>query len=168
MKHEEMVAKLCKPGRDIAEDLNSNMTDYRTLMNVAHNCVEAGQQLDKAKKQAIYNKAIGLRVSNGPIPTTITPLRADFLHMAVGIVGEATELLESVLTVIEGGGLDLPHLIEECGDLEFYLEGLRQAIHVSREEILKSNINKLSKRYEGFNYSDKAAQKRADKISPQS
>jgi hypothetical protein len=55
------------------------------------------------------------------------------------------------------------NVIEELGDLEFYMEQLRQALLLSREETLAANIAKLSKRYEGLNYSDAAAQARADK-----
>lgn len=59
--------------------------------------------------------------------------------------------------------LDRENVIEELGDLEFYLEGIRQGLGLTREECLEHNIRKLSKRYEGLKYSDKAAQDRADK-----
>jgi len=59
--------------------------------------------------------------------------------------------------------MNLEGLIEELGDLEFYLEGLRQGLGVTREEILEGNIAKLTKRYSEGSYSDKAANERADK-----
>jgi hypothetical protein len=58
-------------------------------------------------------------------------------------------------------------VIEELGDLEFYMEGLRQGFGITREEVLTTNIYKLAlgpkARYKGGKYSDKAAQDRADK-----
>ena len=54
-------------------------------------------------------------------------------------------------------------MIEELGDLEFYMEGLRQGLGITRQETIDANVERLSKRYEGLRYSDKSAQLRADK-----
>ena len=87
------------------------------------------------------------------------------LHMAVGISGESGELLDAVKkAVIYRKPLDRENVVEELGDLEFYMEGLRQGLGISRSEVLEANIRKLSKRYQD-GYSDKAAQDRADKNS---
>lgn len=86
------------------------------------------------------------------------------LHMAVGISGEAGELIDAIKkNVIYQKKLDRENVIEELGDLEFYMQGLRDALHITREECLVHNLNKLGKRYEGHKYSDEAAQARADK-----
>jgi NTP pyrophosphatase (non-canonical NTP hydrolase) len=88
---------------------------------------------------------------------------ANLLHMVIGISGEAGELLDAVKkAVIYRKELDRANVIEEIGDIEFYLEGLRQELGVSREECLAANVAKLQKRY-GDKYSDSAAQIRADK-----
>jgi len=85
-------------------------------------------------------------------------------HMATGISGEAGELLDAIKkNVIYRKPLDHENVIEELGDLEFYMEGLRQGLGITREETLTHNIAKLSKRYEGLKYSDAAAKERADK-----
>lgn len=84
--------------------------------------------------------------------------------MAVGIIGEAGELIDAVKRqAIYCKPIDLANVIEELGDIEFYLEGLRSSLGITREQTLESNITKLSKRYADFTYSDKAAQERADK-----
>lgn len=94
----------------------------------------------------------------------MTPKEAHELHMAVGVSGESGELLDAIKkNVIYRKPLDRENVIEELGDLEFYMEGLRQSLGITREETLKANIEKLSKRYEGFRYSDQQAQDRADK-----
>jgi NTP pyrophosphatase (non-canonical NTP hydrolase) len=98
------------------------------------------------------------------IVASLTPDDAHLLHMTIGVSGEAGELLDAVKkAVIYRKPLDRQNVIEELGDLEFYLEGIRAALGVTREECLEANIDKLSVRYKGLSYSDTAAQERADK-----
>ena len=83
--------------------------------------------------------------------------------MALGISGEAGELLDAIKkSVIYLRPLDIPNIIEELGDLEFYMEGLRERLNITREQVLQNNINKLTIRY-GKMYSDKSANERKDK-----
>lgn len=97
------------------------------------------------------------------IVESLTPEKAHLLHMAVGLAGEAGELLDAVKKhVIYNKPLDEENVKEEMGDIEFYKEGIRQGVGISRDEILQANIAKLSVRY-SQGYSDKAAQVRADK-----
>lgn len=98
------------------------------------------------------------------IVETLTPEKAHYLHMAVGIVGEAGELIDGIKkAVIYNKSLDRDNMVEELGDIEFYLEGLRQGLGITREETLAGNISKLKVRYDGLKYSDAQAQARADK-----
>ena len=100
------------------------------------------------------------------IIANLTPAAADAWHHATGISGEAGELLDAIKKhVIYNKPLDRDNVIEELGDLEFYMEGLRQNLGVTRQETIAANINKLSVRYAGLKYSDKAAQERADKVA---
>lgn len=95
---------------------------------------------------------------------TLTPAKADLLHGAVGISGEAGELLDAVKKhVIYNKPLDIENVIEELGDLEFYIEQVRQNLGLTRQVTLDANIAKLSVRYAGLTYTDTAAQVRADK-----
>jgi NTP pyrophosphatase (non-canonical NTP hydrolase) len=85
------------------------------------------------------------------------------MHAAVGISGEAGELLDAVKkTWVYGKELDRVNLIEELGDIEWYLEALRQLLDVTREEVIAANIEKLTKRYP-VQYTDELALKRLDK-----
>lgn len=97
------------------------------------------------------------------IQESISPDTAHLLHMAMGIAGEAGELLDAVKkSVVYCQPLLISDMMEELGDLEFYMEGLRQYLRVSRKQTLEANVSKLRDRFsEG--YSDKAAQERVDK-----
>jgi NTP pyrophosphatase (non-canonical NTP hydrolase) len=106
----------------------------------------------------------GLAKPGAEIVATLTAEDAHQLHMAVGIAGEAGELLDAVKkAAIYRKPIDRANVVEELGDLEFYMEGLRQGLGITREEVLAGNISKLSKRYATLTYSDSAAQQRADK-----
>jgi len=98
------------------------------------------------------------------INTELTDGDCNLLHMTIGVSGEAGELLDAVKkAVIYRKPLDRENVIEELGDIEFFLEGIRQELKISREECLEGNMNKLKSRYEKLTYSNEAAQERVDK-----
>jgi len=95
---------------------------------------------------------------------SLTPQKAHLWHMASCVCGEGGELFDAIKKgAIYNKEIDLENVIEELGDIEFYLEGIRSALKISRELTLAHNKNKLSKRYVGLTYSDKSAQERRDK-----
>lgn len=94
----------------------------------------------------------------------LDPRKADLWHHATGVSGEAGELLDAVKkSAIYDKPIDRENVIEELGDLEFYMQGVRDNLGITREETLRANITKLSKRYASGSYSNAEAQNRADK-----
>lgn len=112
-----------------------------------------------------YQTMVGQLVKPGEqIQRELSPAQANALHMAVGAAGEAGELLDAIKRwTIYQKPLDRKNVIEELGDIEFFLEGLRQELQISRDETLVGNMQKLSKRYHQGSYSNEQAQQRADK-----
>lgn len=87
------------------------------------------------------------------------------LHAALGICGEAGELADAIKKhVIYGKGLDRENVVEELGDLRFYMEALMNIVGVTDEEVLQYNATKLAKRYPKGEYSNVAAIARLDKV----
>jgi NTP pyrophosphatase (non-canonical NTP hydrolase) len=85
------------------------------------------------------------------------------MHCAVGISGEAGELLDAVKKLwVYGKPLELANVIEELGDIEWYMQALRSLLGVTREEVIDANIAKLSIRYP-IEYTDELAVRRLDK-----
>ena len=164
--HPEMVKALVKPGQQILDETGHR--DRRVLTRAILNHIRAGESLDNAKKQ-VFNR--NTKYDEPPFQGLAewknwTPQSVDALHMAVGLAGETAEVLQKIFHCIidpDFHQLTDSELEEELGDVEFYMEGLRQALELTREGCLENNINKLGKRYEGFEYSDKKAQDRADK-----
>ena len=95
----------------------------------------------------------------------LTPTQAHLLHMAVGVSGEAGELLDAVKKhCVYQQQIDLDNIKEEAGDILFYLTGLLNELDMSLEECINANTAKLSKRYASGSYSNEAAIARADKV----
>jgi len=133
---------------DHLEDSNGHTCAAATTPTVIHSCL-----------------VTALVKSPEAIQSTLTPEKIDLIHAVLGISGEAGELLDAVKkAAIYNKPLDRENVIEELGDLEFYMEQLRQRLDITREQTLDANIAKLGVRYAGLQYSDAAAQKRADKI----
>ena len=142
------------------------MSKQRPAGSLLHEAVtraiNTGALLDQVKKQVINGKSLGLVAKIPMHKPDLTPDQCHLLHMAIGIAGEAAELLEEVANhAFLGHPLGEMKAIRELGDIAFYEEGFRQGMGVSRETVLDENIDKLRTRYpEG--YSDAALQLRAD------
>ena len=99
-------------------------------------------------------------------------LKMNLLHAAVGISGEAGELLDvckkmwvyeqSIGTLNKEGKSHHKNLIEELGDVMFYVQMMCNHIGIELEEVVALNKEKLMKRYQQ-RYSDADAAARKDK-----
>lgn len=99
---------------------------------------------------------------------SLGPAKCNLLHALLGLCGEVGEIDDTIKKhVIYNQPLDRENLIEELGDMEFYLAQLRQAIDTDRDFVLQQNMSKLAKRYPNFSYTDAHAKNRLDKIGPQ-
>lgn len=85
------------------------------------------------------------------------------VHASMGIAGEAGEVVDAVKkTWIYGKPLDTENILEECGDLLFYIQALLTENGFTLEDAMRHNFAKLAKRYPQ-GYTDNAAIERADK-----
>ena len=84
--------------------------------------------------------------------------------MGVGVASEAGELLDALKkAIIYQRPLDRQNVVEEIGDIRFYLAGLMNELGITEMDILEACNAKLAKRYASGGYSDQQAQDRADK-----
>lgn len=95
----------------------------------------------------------------------LTPKNAHLWHMASCVCGEAGELFDAIKkpAIYAKGEVDRANVVEELGDIEFYLEGIRKGLDITRGETLVANMAKLQKRYSAGKFTNAAAQERADK-----
>lgn len=167
MTYSEFVKSRFKSGEKIAEEMTPHKLLWLAIQSY-YVCQQA-ERIDKVKKYAIYNKADSEAAGWSKLGVSdyehlkITPQQAELLHAAIGLAGEAGELLDAVRKhIFDGQPLDEDNVIEELGDLCFYLEAACQAIKIKRDDIEEINMAKLFERYKD-GYSDKQAQDRADK-----
>jgi NTP pyrophosphatase (non-canonical NTP hydrolase) len=78
------------------------------------------------------------------------------VHAAMGISGEAGEIVDAVKKhSIYGKPLDTENVLEECGDVLFYLVAMLQECGYTLMDAMEHNQNKLAKRYpNGWNEQD--------------
>lgn len=168
-----MVEELAKPGDKIQSELT--LDKFITLLRASVSMINHGEQLDRAKKITVYNKnPEEIPVPDAYLlPTTsginkafenLTPEKAHLLHMAIGLAGEGTEMLQAIVNHILGADLDTENLVEESGDSLFYLQGIINSLQLMSLAgvALANKVKLLGKRYRK-GYSDAAAQARADK-----
>ena len=85
------------------------------------------------------------------------------LHAAIGIAGEAGEILDTIKKHwVYGAPLDHENILEECGDILFYVQALLEHTGLTMEQAIDHNIEKLNKRYPD-GYADERALDRLDK-----
>lgn len=96
------------------------------------------------------------------------------MHAALGLCEEAGELAGCVKKhavynkplsePMKEDGLPLEvHIMEEAGDVLFYLQAVLNQYGMDFQDVLQYNACKLAVRYRGLEYSDTAANTRADK-----
>ena len=86
------------------------------------------------------------------------------LHASLGLTTEAAEIADIIKKhLMYGKTMDgFHHLIEECGDLLWYMAIICDVTGVSLEEIMRKNIEKLAKRFPR-EFLERDAMRQADK-----
>jgi NTP pyrophosphatase (non-canonical NTP hydrolase) len=85
----------------------------------------------------------------------------DLVHAAMGISGEAGELVDAVKKhVAYGQELDTVNVIEELGDLMWYITLAADAVGSSLRNVMLRNVSKLNKRYRSGAFSETEASTR--------
>ena len=67
--------------------------------------------------------------------------------MTAGLGGETGEVLEVLKKIIRDGKFDRAHLVEELGDVLYYLTMVSTYYKISLEEVMFGNVSKCNKRY---------------------
>ena len=112
--------------------------------------------ITKDRSQAQYDE-LGQRLNES------TP-QLRVLHAAMGISGEAGELMDAIKKhILYNKPLDVTNVKEELGDLCWYMSLMLDAVGSSFEEVMKMNHDKLEKRFPG-GFTEKLAQQRLDKV----
>ena len=96
----------------------------------------------EAEKPTVADLITALDAINGWSPADI-----DVLHGAIGVITEAGEVAEYLLRWAEGNPFDRVNVLEESGDLSWYIVRSLRGIGVTREQSDRANIDKLRGRH---------------------
>lgn len=88
------------------------------------------------------------------------------VNAAMGLCGESGEVCDIIKKHVFQGHKDLnkDKLIEEAGDVAWYLAMLATSLGVPLEEILQGNIDKLKKRYPGEGFEAERSVNRSEYV----
>jgi NTP pyrophosphatase (non-canonical NTP hydrolase) len=110
--------------------------------------------LDNIKKNIYYNRPVDPEVIQNfdELPREPIDTNPRVLHGIVGIATESGELLEALLNTkgfkgIAGGDLDSVNVLEEIGDICWYISILLDELDSDWETVMSTVITKLKKRY---------------------
>lgn len=81
-------------------------------------------------------------------PDADTGNKNELTYLALGLGGEAGEVLEKTKKLIRDGAMNRMDVAKELGDVLWYLTRYANAIGYTLEQIAEMNINKLTSRKE--------------------
>ena len=92
------------------------------------------------------------------------PYEAICSNMCMGLAGEIGEVIDIMKKhIYQGKELDITDVIEEVGDVLWYIANFCNINNITMDECMKSNMKKLKKRFpNGFTVKD--ANERKDKM----
>lgn len=126
---------------------HSDLVEPHVMLLAMSTMLVVGKALDHIRKALFYGKKHEALTGNwhrSPNPFENTP---DELHAVLGLTTESIELIERKLA----GGLTKEDVLDEGGDVLWFLTLLFKTHGLSFSEVMEYNIEKLRKRYpEGF------------------
>ena len=146
---------LSKYGQTLED--NTTLTNEQRIEHAQEELVDALQYLEHLK-QTQADRLTANDYQRAALRTVSEENRDKFdghgplLDAALGLGGEAGECLDIVKKALfQGHEFDREHLIEELGDVAWYLAFFCDVLHLTLEEVMKHNIDKLKTRYpDGF------------------
>ena len=132
-------------GRTAATKLHGQTIRQSDLVSIVEECTSALRRLDQVKKALFYGREPSWGVpKNNPEPVEADDQLRDLLHGILGVATEAGELLELLLDPTK---LTKEKLIDESGDILWYLALLFRRLGVTFEYVGDGNIRKLAIRF---------------------
>lgn len=155
---EELVAYL-----GMTAELITTIRDHSNNLNIKQACERALQMAERLGEEhrsmyIPYSQMVKNLFAKMDSETL------ELLHAAVGISGESGELLDAVKKHwAYGKELDVQNVMEELGDLVFYMQAMMNMFGWTWADLRMNNRVKLAKRYPDGVYSHTHAQARLDK-----
>jgi NTP pyrophosphatase (non-canonical NTP hydrolase) len=161
---------LQESARSVSPMFNTDMEENfsRCIAVAFEGVILSGSAIDHLKRKVFYGKPLP---ENVVIPAIIERLKdpanikheilfaqgkadgnysADLVHGILGVTGEASELLQALVTsMLDRKPIDRVNVIEEAGDLLWYIALILRSVDSTFDEAMDINIAKLRKRFPG-------------------
>lgn len=124
-----------------------NKSVHDRLLKTIEEMIEVNNRLDELKKIIFYGKETQ---TESPIHTVMPLRQYRLLHAAMGVSTESSEIFEALIAG------DTVNLIEEGGDVMWYLALMFDELDTNFTEACNTVINKLKARYPNKFTSDDA------------
>ncbi len=152
--------------RTMSKEFHGENVHPFELQDAVASRLATNQSLDDIKKSVFYNRQLGFRKADEEEASYWLDFEPDTLHAVLGIDTEAAEILELLMA---SPIMPTEHfkrkIIDETGDLLWYVALLLKTFDLTFEEVMEKNIEKLKARYpEGFS-TDAATHRNAEKES---
>lgn len=120
-------------------------TNSLELTNALHTLVRVGKHLDSFKRQMFYGSPQGIS-EDRPIKLSLEQIRV--LHGILGLATETAELAEVFMESLnDQTKMNITLIKEELGDIQWYVALISDASALLMNDVLATNIAKLSCRY---------------------
>lgn len=157
-----------KSSRSVSEIFNCPPNEHfcQQLRNVMGDIIRTGVSADALKRTIFYGKEFEYFLAQSSLLNRLNGLPAvrfdakfvqaeeegrikqPTMHGIFGVVTESAELIEALAAaVIDEEPLDRTNVIEEAGDLLWYIALILRSVDSSIDEAMDRNIAKLEKRY---------------------
>jgi len=125
-----------------------------TVVGLLYTATVNGESLDRVKRAVFYGE--GEPFPRGWEPD-FTDREWDLFHAIIGMVTEGAELAEIALKMAQGEAPNETNVLEELGDMRFYMELAAQQIGATEEGVRRANMAKLNERYENGVFTEQQA-----------
>lgn len=144
-EYRDLVTTLESPADEAMK--SSILSYYDKIRQYLEDVSKACKELDELKKKVFYKKQLLINDNGGDMSAIKMSEIPRLMHGVVGITSECGEMIDAVLSHIDGAELDTVNLIEELGDYEWYQEQLCDVLGTNIDEVRDKNFRKLSERY---------------------
>lgn len=152
----DMLTYLDQSGRTAAGVLHKELVDPNYTLDRLNAAISAMEDLDQIKKCLFYKRQnlVGVEFDAPFTPATYDSPSVDTIHGILGVMTEAGELGEHLrLAMTTGEAVPRAKILDECGDVMWYLAMLFRELGTTFEEVGALNIEKLRIRFpEKFTY----------------
>jgi len=131
-----------------ATEYHSELVSESDLDSLFFSVAAVTKAADQVKRALFYGRPMTLKYDQ--LSSTTVEHRPELMQLFHGILGmftEAGELMDAMERICRGAEPDVVNLIEEAGDLTWYLALLGDYLGISVEKVREVNIAKLRKRY---------------------